>query len=260
MLAQLQSIFLIINHKTLIVTSLSVASMFICRYVDFTADFPLSLVITAVVFPIVFSINAAYTRREIALDRYGSLKAHGQAIYLTTRDWTNEADDAQLRCARELLANVLTACRELLSNEVEHLRKNELEVYRQFSDLSRFIKHDLRDRGLTPGEVSQCNSHLSDMMVAFESLKHIYQYRTPVTLRTFSRIFITTLPILYGPYFAFLADGYSAVVALIMPVLFTVTLVSLDNIQEHLENPFDQIGEDDVTINSEAFLKRLEVQ
>jgi hypothetical protein len=73
MLAQLQSIFLIINRKTLIVTSLSVASTFICRYVDFTADFPLSLVITAVVFPIVFSINAAYTRRETALDRYSRL-------------------------------------------------------------------------------------------------------------------------------------------------------------------------------------------
>jgi hypothetical protein len=37
------------------------------------------------------------------------------------------------------------------------------------------------------------------------------------------------------------------------------TLVSLDNIQEHLENPFDQIGEDDIMINAEAFLERLEV-
>ena len=33
-----------------------------------------------------------------------------------------------------------------------------------------------------------------------------------------------------------------------MPVLFTTVLVSLDNIQEHLENPFDQIGEDDIVI------------
>ena len=36
--------------------------------------------------------------------------------------------------------------------------------------------------------------------------------------------------------------------------------VSLDNIQEHLENPFDQIGEDDIVINAEKFVKRLDLR
>jgi hypothetical protein len=44
-----------------------------------------------------------------------------------------------------------------------------------------------------------------------------------------------------------------------MPVLLTVIPVSLDNIQEHLENPFDQVGEDDVSINAEKFVARLEL-
>ena len=44
-----------------------------------------------------------------------------------------------------------------------------------------------------------------------------------------------------------------------MPVRFTTILVSLDNIQEHLENPFDQIGEDDIAINAEKFVERLEL-
>ena len=43
-----------------------------------------------------------------------------------------------------------------------------------------------------------------------------------------------------------------------MPVLFAPVLVSLDNIQEHLENPFDQIGQDDVSINAEKFEERLQ--
>jgi hypothetical protein len=33
--------------------------------------------------------------------------------------------------------------------------------------------------------------------------------------------------------------------------------VTLDNIQEHLENPFDQVGEDDIKLNVEEFLGRL---
>ena len=43
-----------------------------------------------------------------------------------------------------------------------------------------------------------------------------------------------------------------------LPVLFSVILVSLDNIQSHLENPFDQIGDDDISINAERFVERLE--
>jgi len=48
--------------------------------------------------------------------------------------------------------------------------------------------------------------------------------------------------------------------AYVMPVLFTTILVSLDNIQEHLENPFDQIGEDDIVINAEKFVERPELK
>ena len=67
------------------------------------------------------------------------------------------------------------------------------------------------------------------------------------------------MPILYGPYFAAIGKEYSAQwLMYVMPVLLTVVLTSLDNIQEHLENPFDQIGEDDVAINVEKFISRLE--
>ncbi|MGB5814558.1 MAG: hypothetical protein WBG93_06795 [Thermoanaerobaculia bacterium] len=44
-----------------------------------------------------------------------------------------------------------------------------------------------------------------------------------------------------------------------MPILFSVVLVSLENIQEHLEDPFDQIGEDDVMINVEKFTSSLDL-
>jgi predicted membrane chloride channel (bestrophin family) len=36
-----------------------------------------------------------------------------------------------------------------------------------------------------------------------------------------------------------------------MPVLYSFILVSLDNIQDHLENPFDYVGEDDIVIDAE---------
>ncbi len=45
-----------------------------------------------------------------------------------------------------------------------------------------------------------------------------------------------------------------------MPILFPLVLVSLDNIQEHLENPFDQVGEDYIIINAEKIVERLDLR
>ena len=46
-------------------------------------------------------------------------------------------------------------------------------------------------------------------MVAFETAKHIHHYRTPRTLRAYSKLFIYLLPISYGPCFAANSQEYS---------------------------------------------------
>ena len=96
------------------------------------------------------------------------------------------------------------------------------------------------------------------MIISFENVKHIYQYRTPRTLKAYSDVFIVLLPILYGPYFAEISAEYAPGLEYLLPIMFAVILVSLDNIQNHLENPFDQLGEDDVVINAEKFVSRLD--
>jgi predicted membrane chloride channel (bestrophin family) len=254
----LKRILLIINLKTLIITVLSVISTFICIKYGLAADFPMTLISIAVVFPIVFSISGAYSRREKALSEYGVIKSHGRALYFAARDWLEDSDAATREKLKELLGEFLKSSRKLFTESKESMRKNEEEVYRDFSDLSKFIK-GFRGKGLASGEVSRCNQFLSKMMIAFENVKHIYQYRTPRTLRAYCDVFIVVLPIIYGPYFAHLASEYAGGLAYIMPILFSVVLVSLDNIQDHLENPFDQIGEDDVIINAELFMERLDL-
>jgi hypothetical protein len=64
---------------------------------------------------------------------------------------------------------------------------------------------------------------------------------------------------LFGPYFAHLATKFFPVVGYIIAILYSLVLVSLDNIQEDLENPYDAIGEDDVNLDiSEEYLKIME--
>lgn len=254
----LRTIFSIINIKAIVITLLAVASTYACIRYQVLADFPLTLIATAIVFPIVFSIGGAYKRREVALHHYGSIKANGRAIYFATRDWLDNPSEDTLVEARTRLGEFMDACRRLFTGPEKDLRINEECVYKEFSNLSRFIKTHLRGNDLPSGECSRCNQYLSKMFISFESIKHIYQYRTPSSLRAFSDFFISVLPILYGPYFAHLAQDYSMqALAYVTPVLFSLILVSLDNIQGHLENPFDGIGEDDVAINVEQFVSRL---
>lgn len=252
----IRSVRLIINRQTAIVTALSVVSTFVCRRYGVLAEFPLTLIATAIVFPIVFSIGGAYKRREAALDRYGDLKAHGRAIYFAARDWIDEPPAALLAEVADRLRDLLVQFRELLHAPKAEMPRHERSVYAGFSELSRTIRR-LRAAGLTASEVSRVNQYLSKAIVAFENAKHIYQYRTPRTLRAYSKLFIYVLPIVYGPYFAAISLEYTQGLAYAMPVLFSVILVCLDNIQDHLENPFDQVGEDDILINAEKFVEGL---
>jgi len=252
----IRSLRTIINFQTLLVASLAVISTWTCNRYGWKANFPLTLIATAIIFPIVFSIGGAYKRRESTLDRYGSMKAHGRAIYFAVRDWLETSDPAAETEVKQILHDLLSSCRSLFSRPLKEMEQNEERVYANFSRLSRFIK-TLRKKGLASGEVSRCNQFLSKMIIAFESMKHVYQYRTPRTLRAYSKVFMYVLPVLYGPYFTHIAATYPRGLLYAMPILFSVILVCLDNIQDHLENPFDQMGEDDVAINAEKFVDRL---
>jgi hypothetical protein len=256
-LDSLKRLNLVVNAKTVIISLLAGLATWISLHFGIIADFPLTIISTAVIFPIVFSIGNAYKRRESALNDYGVIKAHGRALYFAARDWFPEKDDIRLRQIEQAMAALLHACRDLFKSPRSDMDAHERSVYAAFSKLSNFVK-DLRDDGLAATECSRCNQYITKMVVSFERIKHIYQYRTPQSLRAFSDFFILVLPIIYGPYFAYLAVEYKAAsMTYVMPVLFAVILTGLDNIQTHLEDPFDQIGADDVSINAEKFVELL---
>jgi hypothetical protein len=258
MIQRIRRFFLIVNLQTLIISALAVASTVVCIHFKFEAEFPLTLIAMSVVFPIVFSIGGAYKRREAALKEYASIKGYLRAIFYVSRDWLDKPKKENVDKMVDIIDRFLKNFRTMFTEPIDNLEVNEEKVYDNFSEISLYVKHELRGEGLSSGECSRTNQYLQKMMISFESIKHIYQYRTPRTLRAFSNLFIKILPILYGPYFAFQAETFSYGLEYVIPVLLTMILVSLDNIQEHLENPFDQVGEDDITINAEKFVAYLD--
>jgi predicted membrane chloride channel (bestrophin family) len=238
----LRTFFGIVDHHTVGVTLFALIATFLASRWGLAADIPTTLIGVAVVFPIVFSIQGAYVRREEALKSLSSLKAHAAAIYFAHRDWPEVPDRAE--DARAALQELLKRLTRFLKGEDE----DASGVYDQFSLVSR-LAEGLRGDGLSPSEVSRVNQYLRELMKEFELLRNIHSYRTPVPLRAYSHIFLNIFPILFAPYFAYLNLTQHPSVGYMVAVLYSVVLVSLDNIQEHLEDPFDAVGVDDVRLD-----------
>ncbi len=258
MLRSISGLTQIVNLKSLVISALSVISTWLCLRLGIKADFPLTLIATAIVFPLVFSISTAYNRREKALEEYGAIKSNGRSLYLASRNWLSESDPARDARLKSALHKLLSANRDLLMGPVGRMTDSEGQVYGAFGQLSQFVT-DMRAANLAATECSQLNQYISRTIQAFENLKNIYEYRTPRTLRAFSEFFILLLPVLYGPYFAFQAEQFNVALFYVMPILFSLILVGLANIQDHLENPFDQIGADDVAIDPDRFIATLDM-
>lgn len=252
----LRSFSLIINYKTFIITGLSVLCTYLCFTYGFIAKFPDMLVGVAIVFPVVFSIGSAYNRRETALQRWADFRGHAIALYFATRDWPSDKGNDLAQRTRDLTNDMVHRTKELLTSEKKDWALREEEFYKLFSKLSE-ITMEMRKYGVQSGEISRVSQYLSKMVIAFDNLKIIYQYRTPITLRTYSKVFIYVFPILYGPYFASTFHDFSASLEYVMPILYSFILVSLDNIQDHLEDPFDQVGEDDINIDANETIRLL---
>ena len=141
----LTGVRLVVDIKTLYVSILAVGSMVICKEYSIEGNFPLTLISTAIIFPIVFSIGGAYKRRENALSHYGSIKANGRAIFHAVRDWMPETDEDSLNQTREVLGGLMVNMRDLFTSPETELRVHEEEVYASFSALSKLIRVELRD-------------------------------------------------------------------------------------------------------------------
>ncbi len=259
----IRNVKVVLGLNTIVVTTLAIISTYLCIYYNINIDFPLTVITIAVVFPIVFTIWSAYKRREVALSHYGTIKTICRSIYFASRDWIVDEDPKQSEQKtieiKNTIKKVLTTTNNMLQADPSNRLDKEKAGYEAIDKLSKSI-NSFRWRGMAGWEVSRANAHLSKLISAFENLKHISQYRTPVTLRTYSKLFTYTLPIVYGPYFAIIITEQETNLSLAfaMPLLFSVVLISLANIQTQMEHPFDKDGEDDININIDKFMNNLD--
>ena len=92
------------------------------------------------------------------------------------------------------------------------------------------------------------------MAVELENIINIKNYRTPNSLRAYTKVFLNIFPVIFGPFFAHVAIEKGLEFGLVLAVIYSLVLTILDNIQEDLEDPFDGVGSDDIRLNFPTML------
>ena len=86
----LRDFFSVINVKSFIVIIAACTTTYICTELGFHFNVPTDLISIAIVFPIVFSIHAAYNRREKALEHYANFKGCALSIRYAHMHWVSD--------------------------------------------------------------------------------------------------------------------------------------------------------------------------
>ncbi|MBT4091457.1 MAG: hypothetical protein HN580_14925 [Deltaproteobacteria bacterium] len=237
----------ILDIQTAIILIFSLVSTHLCLRFNIVFEMPTGLIGIAIVFPIVFSINAAYRRREEALAFLASFKASAVSLYYAHRDWVPGENQTHVERITKLIIAIFQAIRKDFTAQEEQ-ETDFQQIYALFSRFSE-SNEELRSAGMDTAEVSRAHTFLRLMVSDFENMRNILLYRTPISLRAYTQVFLNAFPILFGPYFAYLSSQYAVYCGYMVAVFYCVVLSCLDNIQDFLENPYDGIGVDDIDLD-----------
>ena len=92
---------------------------------------------------------------------------------------------------------------------------------------------------------------MKDMHEAVENLNSIHIHRTPISLKAYCLIFIFVFPLIYAPEVIINVGNHQSQWIVYGIVLLTqFILISLYNIQDQLEHPFDNVGIDDINLDN----------
>lgn len=216
-----------------------------CAYlfeINFNMD--LTLLSIAIIFPLVFSIRGSFRRREKALEYLSEFKStlHTVGNFLLSKP---ELIDLYKKDVDAILLDINSTVLHHLSSDESSLTevdKSMNQVYEFVLDKNDTISRQIRDKVFR---------FMKDMHECVENLNAIHIHRTPISLKAYCLVFIYIFPLIYAPEIIKNVGEFQPEWIVYSVVFITqFILISLYNIQNQLEYPFDNIGIDDIDLNN----------
>jgi hypothetical protein len=120
------------------------------------------------------------------------------------------------------------------------------EIYSSFDEIAHLVEELRKEADWIRSVAARLYQYLRFLIVLFEKIRVVHDYRTPSTLRSFGLVFLTAFPILFAPLFANYAHLYGLWAGIFTSVLSATLLVGLHGIQIDCEDPCDKTGIDDL--------------
>ncbi|MBT8325668.1 MAG: hypothetical protein KJO96_10245 [Winogradskyella sp.] len=223
---------------------LSVVITYACYLFNVRFNIDLTLLSIAIIFPLVFSIRGSFRRRENAMEHLSEFKStlHTVEHYLLSKP---ELVDLFATEVRAILNDINTTVLDHLSQHDDDMKATD----KAMSKMATFMQqhHDNIPRQVKDKVIR----FMKDMHESVENLNAIHIHRTPISLKAYCLIFINIFPFIYTPTII-MNVGASQPIWIVygIVILTQFILISLYNIQNQLEYPFDSIGIDDINLEN----------
>jgi len=235
----------ILNFRTALALGVSVVVSYFALTYNFHYNYDLALISIAIVFPLVFTIRSAFRRREKALEYLSRFKAG----LTTVRDSFLDNKKLDETTKHELIAIISTISTTLIGYLGKTNTREQLD--KEVDKIFQFIQ--LNKEAVGGGTAIKIFRFMKDVHYSVENITAINHHRTPIALRAYCLIFIYVYPLIYTPaLYHRLYDGATlneSWIVYALSAISTFILISLYNVQDQMENPFDQHGLDDIRLH-----------
>lgn len=232
---------IIINYRTFITLGLSFLVPFIAYNFKVVYNIDLTLMSIAIIFPLVFTIRGAFRRREKAMEhlsRFGAALKTVQNL-LVFNGKLNEEEKKEI-------GDHITAVNDSLFSQLKSSDEDNTQDFDQkMGSVYAFIKS--RPDKIGGGNRDKIFRFLKDVIESSNNLFAIHSHRTPISLKAYCLIFIYIFPVVYTPTIINkIGVENPSWLTFFIVILSEFILISLYNIQDQMEYPFDDEGLDDI--------------
>jgi len=219
-------------------------STFLFIKFDISFNLDLTLLSIAIIFPLVFTIRGSFRRRENALEHLSEFRSA-----LKTLHYFFSANDNLTLEHKNEIKGIL---QDISNITVEHLRSNGTDTKNLDDALQKVYDFTMDNNKTLPRTLKdKVFRFMKDLHESIENVYAIHTHRTPISLKAYCKLFIYIFPFIYAPTIIYnIGAEHAQWVEYAIVVLTQFILISLYNIQNQLEYPFDNVGLDDINLDN----------
>lgn len=230
------------NFRTIIVLLFAELAAFITIYYQIKFDLNLLLFSLAIGFPLAFSIQSAFKRREKALEYFSLFKAGAISIHNSFEISEDLPQENKLEGR-----NIVIAMASQLITQLENRAGDYAAFQPKANAVLTFIAAN-REM-ISNRNILRIVRYLKDVTESSAYLLSLVRHRTMAGLRFYALLFIMVFPFIQAPMLLYrLGPIAPDWIIYIFIALSSLLLVTLYNFQQLIEFPFDEKGMDNIKV------------